>query len=375
MASTTMQQLDHPPPINPTAAATEADISPPPPPPSQPPAAKPRFARLKRLATAADTSLLRLNALLSTPSGTDTLLCTLSYTLELLTALLSRLLARRLHTLALSLATKTVPLGASTSNSTAADTLLSPTPISDLPLLLGSSTQSLAKLVEGMKALAALVGDFRVFVRLWGLVGVYVWLRGTLLAPEAPAASPTSCTPAQRRRDRKMKLVRAMTYVQIGAGVAFQVLENGAYLSSKGVLTGRGWAGEAGKEREGKWWVWSSQFWAVHVFLEVLRVGVLAWGRDSKPGKGGEKEKESEKVGEKALDARLGDGEKEDKLQELERQKEDWLWWRDLVSNVAYAPLTLHWSTEQGFLSDVTVGVLGTVAGGVLLVDAWRGTK
>jgi hypothetical protein len=73
-----------------------------------------------------------------------------------------------------------------------------------------------------------------------------------------------------------------------------------------------------------------------------------------------------------------GDGEKEDKIRGEERLKaeklEKWLWWKDVISNMAYAPMTVHWSLEQGLLSDWGVGACGIVAGGSLLADAWRRT-
>lgn len=36
--------------------------------------------------------------------------------------------------------------------------------------------------------------------------------------------------------------------------------------------------------------------------------------------------------------------------------------------------MTLHWSVEEGLLSELQVGVFGTIAGGALLADAWRKT-
>ena len=57
----------------------------------------------------------------------------------------------------------------------------------------------------------------------------------------------------------------------------------------------------------------------------------------------------------------VDDGEKEDKMRKEEEKLQDWLWWRDLVSNLAYAPMTMHWSMEGGMLSDWGVGALGRV--------------
>lgn len=38
-------------------------------------------------------------------------------------------------------------------------------------------------------------------------------------------------------------------------------------------------------------------------------------------------------------------------------------WRREMVVNMAWAPLTLHWSLEKGFVNDFWVGLLGSVAG------------
>ncbi|KAF2787038.1 hypothetical protein K505DRAFT_411630 [Melanomma pulvis-pyrius CBS 109.77] len=283
------------------------------------------------LARSTDRTLLRLSKLLSTPGGTDALLCTVGYLLDLLSTLLSRTLAR------IPTPTPTAAL-ASKSN-----VVVRP----HIP----THTQRLAQLSTASKALASTIADFRIFVRLWGLVGIYTWARSTYNLP----ALPPSATPTVRT-------LRAITWTQVYAGIAFQVLENGAYLASKGAI----WTadGDRGKKREARWWVWSSRFWAMHVGLEFLRLGIVSRSR-SRRGKGnGVAEKDEE-----------GDGEKEGKIMGEERRLEDWCWWRDAVSNAAYAPMTLHWSVEEGLLSELGVGVLGVVAGGTLLVDAWAGTK
>jgi hypothetical protein len=47
---------------------------------------------------------------------------------------------------------------------------------------------------------------------------------------------------------------------------------------------------------------------------------------------------------------------------------------KDLVSNMAYAPLTLHWSKETGLIGDFWVGMLGTAAGAVGFSELWKNT-
>ncbi|KAH9877873.1 hypothetical protein J1614_003090 [Plenodomus biglobosus] len=330
------------PPINtPESSSTAAASN-----PDQPSAPRPspsalqkiRIYLLRYLTTAArttDRNLVRLAKLLSTPSGTDTLLCTTSYTLTLLHALLSRLLSRRLADIASEIANK-------------ADGILLPgeTLIASLPA--PASTKLIAQIVGSSKALAATIADYRIFVRLWGLAGIYTWARGTYLSP-LPANA-----------DTKDKILRSLTWGAIASCVGFQVLENGAYLSSKGVLTTSSWTGDAGRARENAWWIWSSRFWAAYVGVEIARLGAEWYYHAPKPT------------------ATQGDGEKEDKLareEEVKRGKlEKWVWWKDLASNMAYAPMTLHWSRERGLLSDWGVGACGMVAGGALLADAWRKT-
>jgi hypothetical protein len=193
------------------------------------------------------------------------------------------------------------------------------------------------------------IGDFRIFVRLWGLAGLYVWARGL------------AQTPLGKEAGAKERVVRRITWAQITSLALFQVLENGAYLASKGVLTSDAWSGEAGKRREGAWWMWSSRFWAAHVALELVRVGALRYYETGDTASRTEKDI-------------VGDGEKEGKLLAGQKRRERWIWWRDAVSNVAYMPMTLHWSVEaeRGFLSDWGVGLLGAIAGGCLLLDAWK---
>ncbi|PZD36181.1 hypothetical protein A1F96_00277 [Pyrenophora tritici-repentis] len=315
------------------------NTTPKPPPPCATLIQKLRILLLRSLSKTAHTTdhtLVRLDTLLSTPSGIDTLLCTTSYTLTLLSALLSKILERRLTTIASDIASK-------------ADGILLPgeTLIAEIPA--STSTKRIAQVLGGSKALAEVISDYRVFVRMWSLVGLYTWARATYSDPLAVGAG------------RKEKILRALTWSSIASCVGCQVLENGAYLASKGVLTGDGWVGEAGKKRENKWWTVSSRLWAAYVGIELLRLGVECYYSSS----------DGDIVG-----RGVGDGEKEEKIEVEERKKskklESWRWWKDLVSNIGYAPMTLHWSVEEGLLSELGVGACGMVAGGALLVDAWR---
>jgi hypothetical protein len=172
---------------------------------------------------------------------------------------------------------------------------------------------------RSLKALSDIISDFRIFVRLWGLLSIWEWGKGLLQQPP------------------KDVLLRRIAWMQVTVNIAYQVLENGAYLASKGVL---GWD----EKKQNKAWLWSSRFWATHVLLEFWRLG-YEW-RKSKEGEKGK---------------------------EVERQSVV-KWKRDLVTNLAYAPLTIHWSLESGIVNDFWVGVLGTTAGMVGFLELWKNT-
>jgi hypothetical protein len=309
--STTIPSADSV-PVAPSTAKTDT----PRPPPNPTLLQKLRYIltrRLRNTARSTDRNLLRLSALLSTPNGIDVVLCTTGYTLTLVYALGPQV--REKHLAAV------VPASA--------------------------GTKLLAQTVGSSKAIADVIADYRIFVRMWGLLGLYTWARDTYLAPLPKEAS------------QKEKLLRGTTWAAIASCVVFQVLENGAYAASKGMLTSQAWTGDAGKKRETWWWVWSSRFWAAYVACEILRLLVERAYREPRAEV-------------------AGDGEKEDKLRLKQERTESYntkfTWWKDLISNIAYAPMTIHWSIEEGLLSELQVGIFGTIAGGALLADAWRKT-
>jgi len=118
-------------------------------------------------------------------------------------------------------------------------------------------------------------------------------------------------------------------------------------LSSKGVL---GWS----KEKQGKAWVWSSRFWMAHVGLDLLRLGHELRKRN------------------KRVEELKGIGGVVDEQVEREIREK---WRRELVVNLAYAPLTVHWSLEKGLVSEFWVGVLGSVAGVMGFREVWKITR
>jgi hypothetical protein len=289
-----------------------------------------------------DRTIHRLSMLLSNPASTDALLGTTSYTLTLLHAILSRLVARHL------IAEKS----------------------QHAPYASESVYMELvAKIMPSMKALVATIDEHRIFVRLWGLLGLYTWARGLYATPPSPSSATAASKPGEGPQSKptsgRGRYMRMLAWAQIASLVLFQVLENGAYLASKNILTGPAWSSDLGRQREAKWWMWSCRGWGVFVALELLRLAIQRYSSLSPEIESG-------------TDGVVADGEKEGKLMVEEREKarrereNDWR--RDLISNLGYMPLTLHYSMEGGLLPDWAFGILGVAGAGALLADAWAKT-
>ena len=66
---------------------------------------------------------------------------------------------------------------------------------------------------------------------------------------------------------------------------------------------------------------------------------------------------------------------KQDSLKQLaKREAEVSGWWKDLIVNGAYYPMTFHWSLESGLLTEIQIGILGVIAGGMGLREVWSKT-
>ncbi len=79
-------------------------------------------------------------------------------------------------------------------------------------------------------------------------------------------------------------------------------------------------------------------------------------------------QKEGEVVEKGELDLRM------DKVED-EGLKERWgKWYKELVVNVAYAPMTVHYSLENGMLGEGAIGALGAVVGTLSIGQAWKET-
>ncbi|SLM38063.1 Peroxisomal biogenesis factor 11 [Lasallia pustulata] len=245
-----------------------------------------------------------INRILSITTGLDTTLLTLTYTMHLLHSRLSRL----------------------STLSTPAPIAKHPTPPSKARLAL---RPHLAHTVRGMSKLADLIDDFRIFLRLWGLLGILAW------------AKSVSETPPHDT------ILHTITWAQIVVNTLYQLLENGAYLASHHVLP-------RSEQKVNRWYLWSSRFWMGHVGLEFVRLA-REWAL-------------------RKLVAEARGGKAKELGAKLERVREEGQWWREVRVNAAYAPLTVHWSVDKDWVGERVVGGLGMVAGWIGLRELWRRT-
>ncbi|KAK1768563.1 hypothetical protein QBC33DRAFT_607160 [Phialemonium atrogriseum] len=277
------------------------------------PAPIPLGALLAASASNMDASLARLNRCLSTPSGIDTVLLFVGFAARLGSSALGGLAdlpalhRRRARAwLALLAPRATVLL-------TSADPAASP------------SAAAILSLAARLRALSNLLSETRTMLRLWGLLGMYFWGRGLVAGTIRSLRGGAS----EKDKEQTSAASTAVSYLQLALCATFQALENGAYLSSKGVL---GWT-PAQQARASRW---SARLWGAYVGVELGRLA-------------------AERVG--AVPVKdAGEG----------------AWGRAVVRNLAWAPLTLHWGSEKGVVSDWMVGFLACVPGTIQMRQLWK---
>lgn len=255
-----------------------------------------------------DAFLSHLHRCLQTPAGVDTVLLFVGYTSRLASSLLTSAPATRLQQSARILLARY---------------------LGDAGAKIKLPGPGLATTADGLRALSALLSEFRMFTRLWSLLGLYLSLKRLAGREVSGAGAELGAYD------------RVLPWLQLGSGIALQVLENGAYLSMKGVLkwdpATTGWA-----------FTWSARCFAASVGLEIGRLLV---------------EKIRKETGDK--------GEK-DVAAEMAAWRSEWT--ASFVKMCSWAPLTLHWSIEGGVVSEMAVGALGTVPGIIGITRLWRST-
>lgn len=197
------------------------------------------------------------------------------------------------------------------------------------PLLVSVSLNSKVP-QPGLRALIALISDVRMFLRLPGLLSIYLWALSTYAKPP------------------KDTVLNTIAWGQIGASTVFQLLENIAYLSAHHII-------KLDKIKEGKAWRWCLRAWGLHVFLDLVRLARV-----------------------KQLEARQrqrGRADLVEKESKIEMEAEEEKWRTQLLTNAAYAPLTIHYGMDKGPLSDLWIGAFGSVASIVGWRQVWKNVE
>ncbi|KAK4137222.1 hypothetical protein BT67DRAFT_372904 [Trichocladium antarcticum] len=310
---------------------------------STPPATTPKRrplplgALLAAIPSNTDAFLTRLDKCLSTPSGIDTVMLFLCYTSKLSSSVLSRLSQSALRRSAREwiALVAALPRGATV--------VLSSSPPATVPR---AAALALA-LSRRLAALSSLLSEARVILRLWSLLGMYFWARSlvrqtlarfsttksldttttTTTSSEKTAAPPPPPPPTRTET--------AIDFARLALCITFQTLENVAYLSSRNILS-------LTPAQQGAAYKWSARFWAGYVGIEL---GQLLAAR----------------IGPAAAYATQSPAEKSE-------------WTLKTVRQLAWAPLTLHWSSDKGLLSETTVGLLASIPGVIQMRELWATT-
>jgi hypothetical protein len=260
-----------------------------------------------------------MSRVLATPGGQDTVLNTAYYTLIFLHASINKTLEGQLESIVASFA-KT------------ASTALNPGETAIVSFNAPPLAANLARLSASSKVLSARISDYRMFVRLWGLLSIYTWGKSVYNSPP------------------KDPVLRSIAYAQVSVNLCFQTFENMAYLANHGITN-------LSPEKQGRAWLYSARFWAAHVALDFVRLYRVRslWAK--------------KEVGTDGTEVVL-----DEKEFKATRDAEEALWWRQFVVDFCYAPMTIHYSRPAGLLTQMQIGSLGIVAGGAGMREMWRKT-
>ncbi|KAF8655056.1 hypothetical protein AX16_003257 [Volvariella volvacea WC 439] len=200
----------------------------------------------------------------------------------------------------------------------------------------------------GFAKLSSLLGDSRTLWRIWGLLPIVQWLVSLERNPQ-----PT----------RNLLNIERL---QGWSMLAYYPLEHLSYLASHGIIP-KAVPSPASlfssKARPlnldpNNLSLWSVRFWAAYVVLQFAhlyedRKLLLLRQRTLKKGK--------------------GTGLSTEEKQELAQRWD--AWWTDVLVNVGYFPLTIHWSLKKGlFKNEVWVGVFGLISAIASFRSGWRAT-
>jgi hypothetical protein len=187
---------------------------------------------------------------------------------------------------------------------------------------------TILSVILSLKNFSALASDVRTFLRLWGLLKIYLGAKAAYLAPP------------------KDGLLKALSFTQLASMAGYFWYENSAYLAGKGILRGPGFTPlELGLKMRRALYLYG--VYLVLDFVRLYRVTQLAQSAAAAPQKG-------------AVPASLG-GEKDvavpDEAALARRKAEERAWYKSLYTDLSYFPLTFHCEFGLPFCNVLTLSI------------------
>jgi len=205
-----------------------------------------------------------------------------------------------------------------------------------------------SRAAEGYAKLDSLLGDSRTLWRIWGLLPIFQWL---ISLERTPPATRTLLT---------------IERLQGWSMLAYYPLEHLYYLGSHGIIPTQipsPTSFFSSKKRTidldpGKLGTWSCRFWAIYVVLHFAHLV---------------EDRKLLKQRHSSIRKTKGTGLTNEERAEMEQRWD--AFWSEVVINLGYFPLTIHWSLEQGlFKNEVWVGVFGLIAAVASFRTGWKAT-
>lgn len=201
---------------------------------------------------------------------------------------------------------------------------------------------------EGYAKLYSLVGDSRTLWRIWGLLPILQWLISL------------------ERKPQPTRNLLTIERLQGWSMIAYYPLEHVYYLCTHGIIpsTIPSPANLFSSQKKSikldvnAIAIWSCRFWAAYVLLHFAHL---------------REDWQLLQLRYRTLRKSKGTGLTVAEKQELQQRKD--AFWSEVVINLGYLPLTVHWSLEKGlFKNDVWVGVFGLVAAVASFRAGWKAT-
>ncbi|KAF8910563.1 hypothetical protein CPB84DRAFT_1672521 [Gymnopilus junonius] len=194
----------------------------------------------------------------------------------------------------------------------------------------------------------SLLGDSRTLWRIWGLLPIFQWL---ISLERTPPATRTLLT-IERLQGWSMLAyypLEHLYYLLSHGIIPRKILSPASFFSSKKKLI---------HLNPGKLSLWSCRFWAVYVVLHFAHLI---------------EDRKLLKQRHNSIRKAKGTGLTREEKMEMQQRWD--AFWSEVVINLGYLPLTIHWSLEKGlFTSEIWVGVFGLIAGVASFRAGWKAT-